>query len=446
MPARTFPPLVTEGPGSGLNKRLALCGSSAQGPSINPALAVNRTNYSQVRVQGVRGMRRFAGFAAVLGFGVGAQVVQARIDETPVAYEIAAAKAVPILRSPLRGFFESNLAGVQECATAGLGSSAECEGLPGEADWHYVMLDVASDADDPTVRHNAARGFPREREAAAQLFRERGRKGGCLPWIIQQRYDALVRAYREGNADLIVRETGMLLHFTTDAALPFHTTADPVGAGTGNLRWSASDGTSRGNPADRTVGHRYELGLLHHLHKRFEYEVRVSPERYGPVSSPIDAAFGTLLAAHRTLGSLLNIDSEVTSGLQITSVRKFVAARNSYYERLADRAAAIVETQLEAAALLGAKLIGAAWVEAGSPPPHGWTLPAPTPGRREPVADAVDTPFIGSRHSTVFHSEACSHVKRITAINRIHFRTVKKAREAGRTPCRTCEPDKSQQP
>jgi hypothetical protein len=330
---------------------------------------------------------------------------------------------------------------VQESATAGLEAASPADSLPGDVDWHYIMLDIGAEDAHPADRHAAARAFPRDRSAADKHFKRYGRRrGGQLPWVIRDRYLALVDAFGTGEGDAVIHEAGVLLHFATDAALPFNVTADRDGAATGHVRWSAASATQASRPY-RTVRHRYHVGLLRRLRSRLDYEVRVSPQRYHPAEDPVDAAFNVLIDTHRDMGVLLGIDRAIMAGLGIQDVDAFTAHLNAYLEEAADRAAPIMESRLEAAALLGANLIGAAWAEAAKPSPAGLTT-AP-----KVVADATappvagEIPFVGSRHSTVYHRATCSHVKRIKPDNLLRFESIEAAEAEGRTPCRLCRPD-----
>jgi hypothetical protein len=385
-------------------------------------------------------MRRIASLAAVVGLVGIHGSVHAGSDEACDAYEIVAGQVAPVLPPPLRGFFEAHLEAVRGHATAGLGTGSTSEPFPGEADWHYVMLDIAAGAEDASVRRRAAEKFPRDRSAAAELFRKHARRdGGLLPWIIAARYHNLVEAFKTGKEEAIIREAGVLLHFATDAALPFNTTVDRDSTGWGHVR-RPTDASSGTTLVQSTVRHRCQVGLLRRLRSRLEYEVRVAPARYGPIDNPVDAVFDVLLGAHRALHELLTIDAEIVARLGIRDAATFTAALDVYYDRLGDRAAGIMESQLETAGLLSAKLIGAAWEDAGSPSHDVWVAGKPARIDRSRSADTPTAPFVGSSHSTIFHRAGCGHVKRIKATNRVHFDTAREARSAGRVPCKTCSP------
>jgi hypothetical protein len=49
--------------------------------------------------------------------------------------------------------------------------------------------------------------------------------------------------------------------------------------------------------------------------------------------------------------------------------------------------------------------------------------------------------FCGSAKSDIYHRNSCTHAGRISAANRIEFKTAAEAEAAGRIPCKTCRPE-----
>lgn len=295
----------------------------------------------------------------------------------------------------------------------------------GEPQWHYVTLDIAAGATNrselpaedgegggPNLfeRRVAASRFPRERDKAMALYESYGvRNGGVLPWVVQDRYEAAVQAFRSSEPERIVAESGFLLHFCVDAAMPFNTTTE------------------------RPQRQRDQMELFNGLKKRLEYEVRVAPDRLSPVKSPLDATFDVMLDAHQAMDELIALDAAALP-----------AQREANMEKRAERAVPIIETQIESGALFAANLIAAAWSEAGKPEiKTAALLPQP---RVVPVPHAVAVLYVGARNSTVYHHPTCSHVPRIKPENRVTFDTQEQARVAGRTPCKTCKPDAPDKP
>lgn len=385
-------------------------------------------------------MRWFLITSVVLGVTLDAGAAPAVEGESPDVYELTIAVAFPLLPSPLAEFFGKHLEQVQQHATAGLRETSTDDALPGRPDWHYIMLDVGAETADAAEHQAAVREFPRDRSAARKHFNRYGQRvGGQLPWTISDRYGGLVEAFRGSDGEAVLRETGILLHFATDAACPFNTTVNRDGATTGHLRWSAATAT-RASRSYCTVRHRFQVGLHRRLRDRLEYEARISPDRLAPVTAPVDAAFDALIDAHRSLDALLAIDREVILKLGIIDAAAFTSNLEAYENLTADRASWILESRIEAAALLGANLIGAAWIEAGKPPLDALIATSNAVAQPSSPTEKIPSLFVGSRHSTVFHGATCSHVKRIKSENVVEFDSAKEAVAAGRTPCRSCRP------
>ena len=375
---------------------------------------------------------RTVGIAAVLGAAGLCVPIQAAQEESPAAYSIVTTTAVSVLPRPLRGLFDARLDALQQSATAELATAPSTDPSCEDRGRHYVMLDVVAGGD--------VRRFPQDRAHAKRLFKQRGaRCGGELPWVLLDQYAALVQAFRSGAADRIVYQAGRLLHFATDASLPFSTTADRDGQNAGAFLCTAAE-CDRGGASHRTVRHRYQVGLVETLRDRLHFEVRVHPGRLRGVTDPRQAVFDARFDAHDLLDELVKMDAEVLAGLGVRDAPTFLSSAEAYYRELADRAAWAVETRLEAGALLGAELITAAWTEAGKPQIHvASALPAPA----ESGASArrhVGSPYVASRNSKVFHKASCPHAQRIKPQNLVGFESVEAARKTGREPCKTCRP------
>ncbi len=361
------------------------------------------------------------------------------LREADAIYEIVAAAAVDVVPAELRPFLIAHLDSIRDGAIA---VAVQQVSDDHDLESHYVMLDAAADTDDAAVRQRAAAAFPHEWDQARQLFQHhRVVHGGKLPWVIAQHFDRLVGAFEVGDQTAILREAAMVVHFAADAALPFNTTRDRDGPEEGALcrkkhRVSATDGRYC------TVRNRCQNGFVELRRGRFEYEVRVWPGRFRPPSDPLDAAFDTLVESHESLGAFVRTDEAVRREWGMTDPDSFQANRSKYYDDLADRAGSVMESRLEAGALLSANLIGAAWIRAGRPSERFFSARKPAPIDTTPPEQAGG-PFVGSRNSEVFHRSDCPHVVRIRPENRVWFPTAAAATQAGRKPCRTCKPTDS---
>ena len=350
--------------------------------------------------------------------GWSAGQVRADDEQPPAAYEIVVATAVTALPAPLRSAFVQQQ---DELIRVALSHSVNHVSSEEDVDRHFVMLDVAAEKGaGETGRIEASRRFPRDRDAAVKLARERGvRRVGSLPWAIHAYYEALVEAFRSANGALVVAEAGALLHFAADASMPLFVVEERSSRRRGRF---FDRGADKIDPPNRRAK---LLEAVEELRDRLDYEVRVSPTRYAELEEPLDAVFETLLASFAELVSGPVIDAKVR----------------------ADEAAAITESRLEAAALLAANLIGTAWHQAGRPSPETWdavSAKSAKPEKRTAKSGAEiaspDARFVGSRHSTIYHRATCTHAGRIKPTNLVAFGGRKVAVDAGRKPCKTCKP------
>lgn len=363
--------------------------------------------------------------------------------ESPAPYEIVAVTAVNILPAPLRDDFQSHMEAIKRGALSPRDGSTSSSSAPrlDRAECHYVHLDIAAvDQADPKSRRAAARMFPRDRHAAEVCATQLGKPDvGTLPWVIEDTYKSLGKDFSERHWNHVHQRAGVLLHFVTDAALPFNArTPDEAGpAGDSNDR--------RGRALESAV---YSFIARHRA--RLDYEVRVLPDRFVPLREPMDAVFGLLLDSHEKADALLAMDAEAwqSAGLPGNDENSDHAAWAACDAGLGEPGMAMLEAQLEAAALLSANLIGTAWIEAGKPQPpvsprpeihaEKATVPALAP---QAIADKTTGGFMGSMSSQIFHRASCQHVRRIKPDNAIHYATAAEALAAGRTACKTCRPD-----
>lgn len=369
--------------------------------------------------------------------------------------------ALRALPEPLHAFFADRLPAVHRALTD---SPAE----PGEADTgghptesHYLMVDVAAATFAPEARRQAVRAFPLEARAARELMRAQGRpRGGTLPWALMEHYATLTQAFREQRPEAIVAAVGPIARLSARAALPLNTTVNLDGSLTGHLRWHA-DQLAPAAP-HRSVRQRLQTVALEQLLERLEIEARLWPGRVQPCPIPLKAVFDTLVSANEALDALLEVDRAVMEELGITDAASFVGAVEPYYLKATERAAPLLEDRVEAGALLAARLIVSAWLEAGAPslrageftpvrktPPEQAMPPAPPDSVRPaiPQADATEqTTLCASRKSKVFHYASCSHARRIRPEYLITFESCAEAEASGRKPCKTCKPCSGEKP
>jgi len=355
--------------------------------------------------------------------------------ESPKTYEIAVRAAVASLPDELRPFFEALRATIVEAATNKLADAG------GEA-IHRLPLDGSAESTDPIERRAQVQKFLSliaESKKDGILNRD-DRWANTLPRRIATAYHSLEDSFKSRNRDDITRDAGAVMHFAVDAAMPFNVTHD---------KWCKSVQTAdddKQSPALPSRRFRYHVVLVERLADRLTYEARIAPQRLHPLKDLSQAVLDTLAGAHEAALSLEQVErnagSELREGNRSAPGEKSAALE----DLLAERAAPIIETQIESGALFGAELIVSAWIEAGKPAlPGGVTGPASAftaaPTRRTSEASSTEKAFVGSRSSKIFHRSSCNHVARIKPENRVQFGSAEQAKAQGRTPCKTCKPD-----
>jgi hypothetical protein len=161
-----------------------------------------------------------------------------------------------------------------------------------------------------------------------------------------------------------------------------------------------------------------------------------------PAAEPLPAVFAVMLQAHAAAGRLQQIDAEVVRELGMKDVEAFVGLADVYAAKLAERSAPVLESQIEAGALLAADLIVGAWIKAGRPRLEGIKPPAAEPQESAAAEPApAHAELVGSLGSMVYHRASCTHCARIKPENMVRFGTSQDAEAAGRKPCRACRPD-----
>ncbi|UCE62247.1 MAG: hypothetical protein JSU63_11145 [Phycisphaerales bacterium] len=360
--------------------------------------------------------------------------------ECPEVYEIVTSISVPILPQVVRPFFEGRLHDLRSGSMRTFETGRRTTGWPNDGADHCLMLDAATGWVEHDARLAAVRGFPRNEKEAKKLFRQKGRRdGGRLPWAVTDHHELLTTAFRDRDADAIVREAAILIHLAADAAQPFNTTVNRNGSMSGNLHWSTEEPTDP-NRAHGTVGYRCQCPLIERCREQLGFEVRVWPGRFRRVSDPFATVMDVMVGAYADLEAILAVDRDLTSRFRIVDAESFLRVSAVYYDELAAKVASTIESHLEAGGLLAANLIGSAWLNAGSPPPERFTTGAQSNTVKTEVS-GTDADYVGSRNSKVFHRGSCAHVKRISPENLVKFPTIESAESAGRRRCKACLPN-----
>lgn len=341
-------------------------------------------------------------------------------------YVLSIAPSIEALPTDLRGFFASRPDALeQQMRSSLLHLSSQPEGTRR----HFVMLDAGAASNDDAARPAAARSFPRDHHDADDLFRRSNVDGGALPWVIIDRQQALVGAFRSQQVETILSGSADLLHLCVDACLPFHVT---------QLR----------DQQTLDLRRLFEDVLPARLKKRLKYEARVLPDRFEKSARPIDCVFDAAIEAHGQLRVITDAEAAIRRDLNLDDEVDIAAHVDAYYASVTERLGPLLETQIERGALLAARLIGTSWLEAGSPK---LPLAIPPPSASESVNTASQpsgrshaspaTSFVGSSSSKTFHRPDCAHAARIKLENRMVFETAAKAKSNGRKPCKACKPE-----
>lgn len=218
----------------------------------------------------------------------------------------------------------------------------------GEAPRHFIDLDVYPDT--------SAVGLPRFYKTAAEQFGEDTLAlHGIVPWHIQLAKFQLTEAFRQNDAQRILKIAADLGHYIADANVPLHTTRNYNGQFTGQ-------GGIHGFWESRLP----ELFSLN-------YDFLTGQAEY--VYFPQKAAWRAVFQAHAALDSVLRFEQELT--IEIGETRKFsFEERNGvttkvYSEEFSRRYHDLLRGQVERQMRAAVKMIGdfwyTCWVDAGQP-------------------------------------------------------------------------------
>ncbi len=150
------------------------------------------------------------------------------------AHTLIAKEALEILPEEIQSFYNANSRQVIAMST-----------LPDE--WrqtkkecgpdHYIDLDLL----EPAPFNNVVG----DKETIIKRFgKEAVEKSGNLPWAIENHFEKLVQAMKNGDAVQMVVQSGVLSHYIADAHVPFHNTKDYDGRNDKekgiHFRWEAA--------------------------------------------------------------------------------------------------------------------------------------------------------------------------------------------------------------
>ena len=232
---------------------------------------------------------------------------------------------------------------------------------PEMAVWYVDALEGVSDASlqpDTVLRKNddekwnhfinldclAASPFdalPREEPRAKQ-------KAGRLPWRVVELYGLLVDAFRRGDTHGIIRLSGWLSHYLSDAYQPLHTTMNHDGQMTGNHGIHAA----------------FEAEMINRNAASYRDAIRSGNMRGGkpePIDDPAGFIRAAVISNYDLVAGLLEAETE--------AARQTEKENDEYYALLERLAGPLARKQMLNATRAVLRFWYTAWVEAGKPRP-----------------------------------------------------------------------------
>ncbi|MBZ5557824.1 MAG: hypothetical protein LAO77_11175 [Acidobacteriia bacterium] len=246
-------------------------------------------------------------------------------------------RAIDLLPAPLKPFFERYRAEmVVRAIDPDLWRNVGWEDDPN----HFMDFGAREFGPPPFT------AMPREYGAALGKFGEAALKRlGMLPWREAEMFGNLRRGF-EGFArggryspNDVALFAPVMGHYIQDANQPLHASNNYDGQLTGNTG----------------VHSRFEAELL----ERYLARLTINPAPPRSVTSARDAAFDALIAANRSVDTIIKADSDAIAGRD--------AYDDVYFEKFFAAVKPILEKQLAAAITDTASLIISAWEQAGKP-------------------------------------------------------------------------------
>jgi hypothetical protein len=252
-------------------------------------------------------------------------------------HRFIADRAIDLLPSPLRPFYERQRAFVSEHAIDP--DLWRLAGFTDEAPRHFLNLDAYGPAPFDAL--------PRDLEAAfARFGRTIVTECGLLPWRGVEFHERLSRTFAQIGPRASGRALGdvaflsaVLSHYVADAHVPFHAVVDYDGQRTGQ----------------RGIHARFETELF----RRYADGVSPPAEAAVPVVAPLEAMFDVLLASAERVDDVLEADRRAARGRD--------GYDDEYFDRFFAAVQPVFQQRLEAAITAVAAFITGAWEAGGRP-------------------------------------------------------------------------------
>jgi hypothetical protein len=268
------------------------------------------------------------------------------------AHKLIMDRALALLPSELRPFFESNRAMlIERSIDPDTWQSAGFDSL--ESPHHFLDLDWDGYGKYPFS------GLPRDYTAAIAKFgKERIDENGTLPWRVEEVYGSLRRAFESyarrgpfGRFDILFF-SAWLTHYVSDAYVPFHAVVNYDGQLTGQ----------------HGIHARFEA----YLFERYRDQWAVMPTPIAPVRNPRDFIFDVSLQGTQLAPAILKSD--------LAAIGNRDDYDEAYYAAFYKANRVVLERRLNESMAAAAAMITGAWEAAGKP-----AVPVnarPTPQRR----------------------------------------------------------------
>ncbi len=372
---------------------------------------------------------------------------------------IVARLCIDALPEPLRNFYSLHSDALSERAVEPGGVWLRNPRLARRQSWHYLMLDADADNMTADSRIEATGRFPHQWAEARKLFRTHNIKhGGQLPWQLSSLVEELTLAFGKPDTNAIVKLSGYVIHFAADAANPFNTTRDPRGVETGNHDLGHFTMENK-LFAHQDVSHRLYWELIRRNTQRYKEAVDPSRIRFDLNVNPPYLILEAMAESSATLPYLIAADRNVFEKMAINNATSLLAREEEFYLLLDNKCADYCIACIERATRLSTTLIVHAWHESGSPS-HVPVTPEPNDNelqQLEPEAltgtpqqtsdgaqestSKLQTVFVASKRSNIFHRPDCRHAARISKENIVEYASLEEAVASGKQPCKTCKPD-----
>jgi len=257
------------------------------------------------------------------------------------AHRVIADAVIALLPAGLRPWFEPDRAVFVERSidpdtwrTAGFADL--------ESPNHFLDLDWEGFGPEPFL------GLPRDYDAAVAKFgRARILEMGTVPWRVEDFAGRLREAFAragEGNAlarfDVILF-SAWLVHYVSDAHVPFHAVVNYDGQLTGQ----------------RGIHARFESALF----ERYRDRLTIDPSPRAPIAAPRDAVFDALIAGTRLAPEVLAADADAAGGRRDYG--------DAYYAAFFAGTGPVLERRVNESIAVAAAVIAGAWDAAGRPRP-----------------------------------------------------------------------------